>query len=129
MKFNKFKLLICLTLVIVFIVSYSTTAFAAPHLEWCTTAVYYDDGQLVIKGYFNNNGSTTIDRINSIRLQVYFQRNGSNWWLASIGNWYDLDVYLDPGDSHYFNLRITNPNYYNFDTWRVVGNFNYHNVN
>jgi len=97
-------------------------------LEWRTTAVYYDDGQLVLKGYFYNDGTRSIDRINSVNLRVFFRQNGTDWWLASSGIWYDLDIYLDPGDSYYCNLRINHPNYYKFDYWRVDGSVNYHIV-
>ena len=129
MKFNRCKALTCLALVVLFIVSSSAIALAAPHLEWCTTAVYYDDGQLIIKGYFYNNGTRSIDRVNELKLQILFRQNGGDWWVASSGYWYDFDIYLDPGDSRYYNLRIKNPNYYRFDHWKVLGNVNYHIVN
>lgn len=121
------RIIICLTLISVLVIGYCSTALAAPILDWRTTAVFYDGDQLIIRGYFINYGTRTIDRVNSINLKVFFRQNGTDWWLASSATWYNLDVYLEPGESSgYYNLRINNPNHYRFDYWTVNGSVNYH---
>jgi hypothetical protein len=123
---KKLKGIICLVVIVLTLVSCTASALAAPHLEWCTTAVYYDGGHLIIKGYFYNSGTRIIDHVNWLNLKVYFRQYDSDWWQAAGGSWYDFNVYLYPGDSSYYTLRIINPPYYPFNYWKVDGSVNYH---
>lgn len=127
MGFNKSKVATCIILVLLLLCAFASSALAAPHLSFIAQNVYYNDyGDLIIHGYFYNDGTKTIDRINTTNLYVYFRNNGSDWWLASSATWQNINVVLNPGDSHHYNLRITNPNRYQFDAWRVTGSVNYH---
>ena len=126
MWINRIKLITCLALVVLVIIGCTASVWASPHLEWRTVSVYYSANQLVLSGYFYNSGTRIIDRINSVSANVYFRQYGTNWWLASSATWYDLNVYLYPGDSYYCNLRINTPYFYKFDYWKVDSVVNYH---
>lgn len=126
MRAKSLKLMRCILLLAVFAFCCTAAAAAAPHLDWCTTAVDYDDGHMVIRGYFYNNGTRSIDRITAVNLSVYLRQKGSDWRLASSGIWSDIHVYLAPGDLYQCNLRINHPGYYRFDYYRVEGSVSYH---
>lgn len=116
-----------LLFIFLFMAVTATIAFAAPHLEWHTDAVGYDEeGSFIIEGYLENDGTVDIDRVNLLTLNVYFKQNSTDWWFANQGNWKNIPVNLQPGDIHKLRLRIINPKHYNYDDWRISGNVNYH---
>jgi hypothetical protein len=124
--------LICLVLVTLLLLAFTSTAFASAHIQWNTTDAFYrDDGKLVIRGYFMNDGSETIDRVNYLDLTIYFRRHGSGWWPAySNIRWTNFNVYLSPGQrSQAFNLIVTNSYYdYEFDNCHVSWKASYHYI-
>lgn len=120
---------LCMGLIIIFICMAATTAtvLAAPHLSWYTQALDYDEtNALIIQGYLENDGTVVIDRVNLLTLNIYFKQKNTDWWFANQGNWENIPVYLQPGDTHKLKLRIVKPRYYQFDDWKITGNVNYH---
>lgn len=126
MKFSKTKVVACFLLTAMMAVGLAATAWAAPGLQWHTDRVYYDDsGRIIVDGYFYNNGSRIIDWVNWHTVKVYFRQANSDWWLAASTTFYDLNLYLYPGDSVRWKFRISNVDYYRFDYWQVNWNVNY----
>jgi hypothetical protein len=102
------------------------TAMAAPSVQWQTESVYYDNsGQLVMEGYFYNNGTATITGINWIHFQVYFRGEYSNWWLQAETVFENVNVFLFPGSTMRWRFNIYNVSYQLFDYWNVQYNANY----
>lgn len=123
----KTKLCVGLILVIICITGATATALAAPHLSWHTDTLGYDEtNALVIYGYLENDGTVVVDRVNVLTLNIYFRQNNTDWWFANQGNWENIPVYMQPGDTHKLKLRITNPKLYKFDEWKITGTVNYH---
>jgi hypothetical protein len=70
------RVLICTVIVAVFFVASASVAFAGASVKWYTAGVYYDGtGRMIISGYFKNEGTVTVDRINWITLNVELMRN------------------------------------------------------
>ena len=125
MTTNPCKLIACL-LCIALVLGIASVAMASPHLAWQTERVYYDNhGRIVVEGYFYNNGTRTVTWVNRHDLQVYFRQVNTNWWHHASASYYDLSVYLAPGDSIRWTFRITNVEYAYFDYWHVKWNVNY----
>ena len=126
MKFSKTKITACIILTVVLVAGFAATAMAAASLQWHTDRVYYDNsGRIIIEGYFYNNGTRVINGVNWHAVKVYFRQAGSDWWLAAGATFYDLNVYLYPGESVRWTFRIYDVDYYQFDYWRVNWNVNY----
>lgn len=119
------RLIACL-LTFVLILAFASSALAAPSLSWQTGNVYFDhQGRIVIEGYFYNNGTRTVTWVNRHDVQVYLRQANTNWWLHAAGSFYDLNLYLVPGDSARWTFRIYNVDYAYFDYWNVKWNVNY----
>lgn len=126
MKTTCFRVIIVGILLCVMFVSFASTAFAAPSLQWQSDQVYYDSqGRLVIEGYYYNNGTRTITWVNWQVLKIYFRGNFTSWWLQAEATFENLDIQLLPGDSVRWKFRILNVDMVNFDYWNVIGNVNY----
>jgi hypothetical protein len=114
--------LLCLVMI-----GFSSTALAAPSLQWHSDYVYYDsNGLLVVEGYFFNAGTNTVTWVNWLELEVYFKGRYTQWWLQAKVTYENLNVYLYPGDTARWTFRITNVDFTYFDYWNVTGNVNYH---
>lgn len=114
--------LICLLLVTVFIFSSTTIALASPSITWVTNSAYYnDDGNFIISGYFYNDGTKIVTKVNWIEVKVYFKQDYTNWWLGYHETWSNFDVYLNPGErSQTFLPRIPNShNDYWYNSYRI----------
>jgi hypothetical protein len=127
---RKLKIVFCTILIVCLIVGFAATASASPKVQWHTSGVYYDgSGCLIIAGYFANEGTVAIDKINWITLNVELQRSDGTWWLAYSDTWQNIEVILQPGQIYRCNLRKTNtPQQYRFEGYRVNGVVNYHVV-
>ena len=107
-------------LVFVLIFTVSASVMAAPSLKWCTDSVYYDNqGNLVVAGYFYNDGTRTVTWVNWMNIQVYFRNIATNWWLKTKTTFRDLNVCIQPGETSRWTLRITDVNYSYCDYWYV----------
>ena len=123
---RRLPIIVCSMVLLLVIVGFSAQAQAAPSLFWQTDTVYYDnDGRLVIEGYFSNNGTQPITWVNRLDVQVFFRQANTDWWLQAAASFYDLNVYLNPGDSLRWTFRIYNVTYANFAYWNVRWNVNY----
>ena len=97
-----------------------------PSLQWQTERVYYDyAGQLVIEGYFFNNGTAIVNGINWMYFQVYFKGQYTNWWLQTEATFKDIDVFIFPGKVIRWQFNIINVDYQPFDYWNVRYDVNY----
>lgn len=113
-------------LIVALVFAFAAPAMAAPSLTWQTETVYYDSqGRLIIEGYFFNNGTRTVNWVNRFDVQVNFRRGNSDWWQQAAANYYDLNVFLNPGDSVRWTFRILNAGYSQFDYWNVRWSVNY----
>lgn len=107
-------------LVLVLIFGITSSIYAAPSLKWSTDSVYYDNsGNLVVTGYFFNDGTRIVLRVNYINIQVYFRNIAANWWLKAKTSFRDLNVYIRPGETSRWTLRITDVDYSYCDYWYV----------
>jgi hypothetical protein len=125
---GRLRFVIVAVLALMMIIAIPMAAVAAPSLEWQTERVYYDlSDQLVIEGYFFNNGTATINWVNWMRFQVFFRRQYSDWWLQAEATFEKIDVFLPPGDAIRWQFNITDVDYQRFDYWNVrySVNFNY----
>ena len=113
-------------LALVMLMGLSMAVMADPSLQWQTERVYYDSlGQLVLEGYFFNNGTTTVNGINWMYFQVFFKGQYSKWWLQTEATFKNIDVYLFPGRTMDWQFNITNVDYQLFDYWNVLYEVNY----
>jgi hypothetical protein len=120
--YRQLACLLCFTLFL----AVASVATAAPHLTWHSDTVYFDhQGRIIIEGYFYNDGTHTVTWVNRHDLQVYLRQDSTNWWLHAAGTFYDLNLYLLPGDSQRWTFRITGVDYVHFDHWNVKWNVNY----
>ena len=125
-KLSRAKIVACIVLTAMMVVGFAATAMASASLQWHTDRVYYDtEGRIVVEGYFYNNGTRIINWVNHHTLKVYFRRANSDWWLAAGATFYDLNLYLYPGDSVRWTFRIYDVDHYRYDYWRVNWNVNY----
>ncbi|MDR7866994.1 MAG: hypothetical protein RIN56_09230 [Sporomusaceae bacterium] len=116
----------CGLLLVLLLMAFAPPAMASPSLSWHTDTVYYDSqNRIVIEGYFFNNGSRTVTWVNRFDVQVHFRQAATDWWRHASASYYDLNVYLNPGDSLRWTFRITNVGYSYFDYWNVKWNVNY----
>lgn len=123
----------CLLLTVFVMTLFAPTVSAAPHINWKTTEFYYDESGIpVIKGYFYNDGTETVDKINWLRQEVWIRGNGSSFYLyLGSATWGDFPILLRPGEqSELYRLRWTyyKGPVYNFDAWRTSGLVNFHVV-
>lgn len=119
------RIILCIVMCLLFC-SMVSTALAAPSIEWNTDRVYFENQDtLVIEGFFYNKGTNTIKWVNWHNIKVYFKQTHSNWWLAADGNFTNLNVYLEPGDSVNWTFRITNVGYCQYDYYNVKWKANY----
>lgn len=126
MKLKTVKIIACLFLTAALLAGFAATALAAPSLQWQTDRVYYDNsGRVVLEGYFYNNGTQVINWVNWHTVKVFFRQANTGWWQAASATFYDLDLYLYPGDTVRWTFRIYDVNYHYFDYWRVTWNVNY----
>lgn len=108
------------------VVGLPMAAMAAPSLVWQTERVYYDHaGQLVIEGYFFNNGTAIVNGINWMYFRVYFMGQYTNWWLQAEVTFRDIDVVIFPGKGVRWQFNITNVDYQPFDYWNITYDVNY----
>lgn len=128
MPLRKARTLIGIAITVLLIIGCTATVFAAPNVQWHTDGVYYDgSGRLVISGFFRNEGTVTIDKINWIVVNVQLQANDGTWWFAYSFNWSNINVVLRPGEIHRCNLRSGNPvQQHHFQNSRIFGTINYH---
>lgn len=126
MNIRRFRLLACGIVLFIIVIGFAATALAQPSLQWHTDNVYYDtQGRLTIEGYFYNNGSRTVTWVNRLDVTVNFRQQNTAWWEQATATFYDLNVYLNPGASIQWTLRIYNVNRSDFDYWDVRWNANY----
>ncbi|MDR3563044.1 MAG: hypothetical protein P4N59_16660 [Negativicutes bacterium] len=130
MKYRKMRVAICLALVVLLVAALTSTAMAAAHLNWKTVNIYFDDtGKPVIKGYFYNDGTETIDRVNWVQHEIWIRNNGGSFYYLGAATWSNLKVFLRPGESSEM-WRLQWGTYqgpvYQFDYWRTEGTINYH---
>ncbi len=130
MKRKSYPRLITIALLaLIMIIGLPMVVIAAPGvpgLMWQTERVYYDyAGQLVIEGYFFNNGTAMINGINWMYFQVYFKGQYTNWWLQAEATFKDIDVYLFPGKGTRWQFAIMNVDYQPFDYWNIRYDLNY----
>ncbi|MEG6584249.1 hypothetical protein [Dendrosporobacter sp. 1207_IL3150] len=122
---NKLRLLVCLTLICL-LAGFTSTALAAPSLQWYTDQVYYDNlGRLIIDGYFYNSGTRIIKWVNWLEMNIYVRQHSTRWWLQESATFRDLNVTLYPGESIRWKFRIHNVDYAYFDYWDVKWRVNY----
>lgn len=125
LKSKNLRLFACTTLVCI-IIGFASMAMAAPSLQWHTDSVYYDpQGRLIIEGYFYNNGTRTVIGVNRFDVSVWFRQQNTNWWEQAAASYYDLNVYLNPGQSVRWTFRILDVSYSYFDYWNIRWNVNY----
>lgn len=123
------RLITIAVLVLMMVAGLPMAAMADASLQWQIERVYYDySGQLVVEGYFFNNGTATVNGINWMYFQVYFKGQYTNWWLQTEATFRNVDVYLFPGQGIRWQFNITNVEYQPFDYWNVRYdvNYNYH---
>ncbi len=128
MRAGGFRVLICIVMVAVFFAASASVAFAGASVKWYTAGVYYDGtGRMVISGYFKNEGTVTVDRINWITLNVELVRTDGTRWLAYTDTWRNIAVVLRPGEIYRCNLRsVEMAQQFRFQGYRVYGTINYH---
>lgn len=126
MKRTRFRIITLGILLCMIVVSFTSTVVAEPSLQWHTQNVYYDaQGSMIIEGYFSNNGTRIVTKVNWLDLKVYFRRWYINWWLQDEHVFKDFDVNLLPGETSGWTLRILNAGYTQFDYWEVVYDLNF----
>lgn len=112
-------------LIFVLIIGISSIASAAPNLKWHTDSVYYDQGNLIVTGYFYNDGTDIVNYVNCLYIQVYFRNINTDWWLKVRTSFTDLNVYLKPGEISNWRLHIRDVDYSYFDYWSVDSEIDY----
>lgn len=105
----------------VLMIGVATAVHAVPSIQWRTENVYYDDaGDLIIEGFFYNNGSRTVQWINNHKVQVFFRTRKHEWWLQAEAVFYDLNVNIRPGETSYWSLKITGVDVTYYEYWLVL---------
>lgn len=123
---SRVRLVVCGIMLLVISAVCMSTAMAAPSLDWRTESVYFDRaGNLILDGYYYNNGSNIVWWVNWQKINVYFKQPNSVWWHHATGLFRDMNLYLRPGESKRYTLRIRNVNYAHFQFWRTDGDINY----
>jgi hypothetical protein len=113
-------------LVFILIIGISSIVYAAPSLKWSTDSVYYNSqGNLVVEGYFYNDGTRIVNWVNNLNLQVYFRNINTDWWLKANTSFKNLNVFIRPGEISRWTLRISDVDYSYFDYWYVGGRIDY----
>ncbi|MDR3591394.1 MAG: hypothetical protein P4N41_17200 [Negativicutes bacterium] len=129
MRFSRLMRLTWAMVTVLLIIGSVATAAAGANIQWYTSGVYYDgSGRLVITGYFKNEGTVTIDKINWVTLNVNLQRSDGTWWLAYSDTWHNIDIVLQPGQTYPCNLQSSETRQFRFQGFRVTGTINYHVV-
>ncbi len=114
------KLIAAGLLFCILMIGFSAGAQAAPSLKWNTDAVHYDDqGRLVVEGYFYNDGTRVVSWVKSHHIQVYFRTRSTAWRLQVETTFSGLNVYLRPGESSRWTLRITNVDIADYEYWYI----------
>lgn len=122
MKRVKILLLVSSIFLLLFIQTF--TAEAGAHLSWKTTSISYDsNGALHIYGYFLNDGDFAIDRVNRISFTVTVSEGVISSFTAS-----NIDVYIDPGQSHNWHFWDKEADYAPLAGWNVKSSVNYHYI-
>jgi hypothetical protein len=126
---KKLVLLACASMIALLVIGFAATASAGASIQWYTSGVYYDgSGRLTITGYFKNEGTVIIDKINWLTLNVNLQRSDGTWWLAYSDTWHNIDIVLQPGQTYPCNLQSGETRQFRFQGYRVNGTINYHVV-
>lgn len=108
------------------IFGFASTAIAAPSLQWNTDRMYYDSqGNIIIEGYFVNNGTQSITWVNWHNVKVYFWQPNRGWWLQAETTYKNLNIHLNPNESIRWTFRITDVGYSHYDYYDVKWNVNY----
>lgn len=98
-----------------------TPAYAAPHLDFVATNVYWEGPyRLAVEGYFQNTGNKIIDGITYFEFTIYYARGGEYRYLGKgvwNGNSKLAKVYLYPGESSDWTFSIHTDRYLDFTYW------------